>query len=58
MRVIVAGATGAIGAPLARTLVDHGHEVIGITRRWLLQLPDSPISAPGLSWPTCWIRSP
>ena len=33
MRVIVAGATGAIGAPLARTLVDHGHEVIGITRR-------------------------
>jgi nucleoside-diphosphate-sugar epimerase len=32
MRVVVAGATGAIGAPLVRALVDHGHEVIGITR--------------------------
>jgi nucleoside-diphosphate-sugar epimerase len=32
MRVVVAGATGAIGVPLVRDLVDHGHEVIGVTR--------------------------
>jgi len=32
MRVVVAGATGAIGVPLVRDLVDHGHEVIGATR--------------------------
>ena len=33
MRVIVAGATGAIGRPLVRVLREHGHEVVGITRR-------------------------
>lgn len=32
MKVVVAGATGAIGVPLVRALVDHGHEVIGLTR--------------------------
>jgi nucleoside-diphosphate-sugar epimerase len=32
MRVVVAGATGAIGVPLVRDLVDHGHQVIGVTR--------------------------
>jgi nucleoside-diphosphate-sugar epimerase len=32
MRVLVAGATGAIGVPLVRDLVDHGHQVIGVTR--------------------------
>ncbi len=30
--MIVAGATGAIGVPLVRALIDHGHEVIGLTR--------------------------
>lgn len=33
LRVILAGATGAIGRPLAARLVEAGHEVIGITRR-------------------------
>jgi nucleoside-diphosphate-sugar epimerase len=33
MRVIVAGATGAIGRPLVRGLIAAGHEVTGITRR-------------------------
>jgi nucleoside-diphosphate-sugar epimerase len=33
MRVIVAGATGAIGRPLVDLLVAAGHEVVGITRR-------------------------
>lgn len=32
MRVFVAGATGAIGAPLVAALVRRGHEVIGTTR--------------------------
>jgi nucleoside-diphosphate-sugar epimerase len=32
MRVLVAGATGAIGRPLIRALVAAGHEVVGIAR--------------------------
>ncbi len=32
MRVFVAGATGAVGAPLVGTLVRRGHEVVGTTR--------------------------
>lgn len=33
MRVLVAGATGALGRPLVRMLVARGHEVVGLTRR-------------------------
>jgi nucleoside-diphosphate-sugar epimerase len=33
MRVFVAGASGAIGRPLVRQLVEAGHEVTGTTRR-------------------------
>ena len=32
MRVFVAGATGAIGRPLVRQLVEAGHDVCGMTR--------------------------
>ncbi|MHB8658462.1 MAG: NAD-dependent epimerase/dehydratase family protein [Solirubrobacteraceae bacterium] len=32
MRVLVAGATGAIGRPLLRMLREHGHETLGTTR--------------------------
>jgi len=32
MKVLIAGATGAIGRPLVRALVRQGHEVIGMTR--------------------------
>ncbi|RJQ13020.1 MAG: NAD(P)-dependent oxidoreductase [Dehalococcoidia bacterium] len=32
MRVLVAGATGAIGRPLVRQLLEHEHEVYGLTR--------------------------
>jgi nucleoside-diphosphate-sugar epimerase len=32
MRVFVAGGTGAIGTPLVRQLVEHGHEVTATTR--------------------------
>jgi nucleoside-diphosphate-sugar epimerase len=32
MRVLVAGATGAIGVPLVQKLVERGHEVVGLTR--------------------------
>ncbi len=32
MKVLIAGATGALGMPLVRTLKASGHEVIGITR--------------------------
>jgi nucleoside-diphosphate-sugar epimerase len=33
MRVLVAGATGTIGQPLVRALLDSGHEVTGLARR-------------------------
>jgi nucleoside-diphosphate-sugar epimerase len=33
MRVLVAGATGALGVPLVRRLVAGGHTVLGLTRR-------------------------
>ena len=32
MKVLIAGATGAIGVPLSRRLLAAGHEVIGLTR--------------------------
>jgi nucleoside-diphosphate-sugar epimerase len=32
MRVLLAGASGAIGIPLTRQLIAHGHTVIGLTR--------------------------
>jgi 2-alkyl-3-oxoalkanoate reductase len=32
MRVLVAGATGAIGRPLIRGLKQHGHSVFGFAR--------------------------
>ena len=31
MKVLLAGATGAIGTPLARQLMSHGHQVLGLT---------------------------
>jgi nucleoside-diphosphate-sugar epimerase len=33
MEVLLAGASGAIGIPLTRQLVSHGHHVLGLTRR-------------------------
>ncbi|HEX8206928.1 MAG TPA: NAD(P)-dependent oxidoreductase, partial [Solirubrobacteraceae bacterium] len=33
MKVLLAGATGAIGRPLTKRLVEAGHEVVGLTRR-------------------------
>jgi nucleoside-diphosphate-sugar epimerase len=33
MRILLAGATGAVGRPLVRRLVEAGHEVVGLTRR-------------------------
>ena len=32
MKVLVVGATGAVGAPLAARLVERGHEVVGTSR--------------------------
>lgn len=32
MKIFVAGATGAIGAPLVRQLIAAGHDVVGLTR--------------------------
>jgi nucleoside-diphosphate-sugar epimerase len=33
MKVLLAGASGALGVPLTRQLIEHGHEVLGLTRR-------------------------
>ncbi|WP_418607395.1 NAD-dependent epimerase/dehydratase family protein [Georgenia sp. SUBG003] len=33
MRVLLAGATGAIGTHLTRQLLERGHDVVGLTRR-------------------------
>ena len=32
MRIFIAGASGAVGQPLVRQLVEAGHEVTGMTR--------------------------
>jgi nucleoside-diphosphate-sugar epimerase len=32
MKVLLAGASGALGVPLTRQLVGHGHQVLGLTR--------------------------
>ena len=32
MKVLLAGATGAIGVPITRRLLAHGHQVLGLTR--------------------------
>jgi NAD(P)-dependent dehydrogenase (short-subunit alcohol dehydrogenase family) len=32
MKVLLAGATGAIGIPLTRQLLAHDHQVLGLTR--------------------------
>ncbi|MDQ3886159.1 MAG: sugar nucleotide-binding protein [Actinomycetota bacterium] len=32
MRILLAGASGAVGTPLTRQLIATGHEVVGITR--------------------------
>jgi nucleoside-diphosphate-sugar epimerase len=32
MKVLVAGASGALGVPLTRRLLAHGHQVLGLTR--------------------------
>ncbi len=41
MKVLVAGATGALGVPLVRALIADGHQVLGLTR--------TPDNAGGLS---------
>ena len=32
MKVLLAGASGALGVPIARRLIQHSHEVLGLTR--------------------------
>ena len=32
MKIFVAGATGALGTPVVRKLIERGHEVVGLTR--------------------------
>lgn len=53
MRVLLAGATGALGIPLVRRLIAQGHEVIGLTRRpaqvpVLMELGAEPVVADAL----------
>lgn len=53
MRVLVAGATGAVGVPLIPLLVRAGHSVVGLTHTqskadWLRQIGAEPVVADGL----------
>jgi nucleoside-diphosphate-sugar epimerase len=53
MRVLLAGASGALGLPLTRRLVDAGHEVIGLCRNpagapALMELGAQPVVADAL----------
>jgi nucleoside-diphosphate-sugar epimerase len=53
MKVFLAGATGAIGIPLTRKLIEHGHEVVGLTMHEpsvarLLALGATPVVADAL----------
>jgi nucleoside-diphosphate-sugar epimerase len=53
MKVLLAGASGALGVPLTRRLVRHGHQVLGLTRspaaaRRLQALGATPVVADAL----------
>lgn len=53
MRVLLAGASGAIGIPITRQLTAHGHQVLGLTRDrggagWLEALGARPVVADAL----------
>jgi nucleoside-diphosphate-sugar epimerase len=53
MKVLLAGASGAIGIPITRQLIAHGHQVLGLTRdpagaRRLEALGASPVVADAL----------
>src|SRR5215472_261617 len=53
MRVLIAGATGAIGRPLVRCLKENRHTVFGLTRspqssRALAELGAEPVNADAL----------
>ena len=55
MKVLLAGAGGAIGLPLTRMLVDGGHEVVGLTRSErshdrLRALGAQPVAVDVLDW--------
>ncbi|HEU5043511.1 MAG TPA: NAD(P)-dependent oxidoreductase [Nocardioidaceae bacterium] len=55
MKVLLAGAGGAIGLPLTRMLIDGGHEVVGLTRSdrshdRLRALGARPVAADVLDW--------
>jgi nucleoside-diphosphate-sugar epimerase len=53
MKVLLAGASGAIGVPITRQLIAHGHQVLGLTRdpaggRRLQALGATPVVADAL----------
>ncbi len=56
MKVLLAGASGALGVPLTRLLIRHGHQVLGLTRseagaRRLQALGATPVVADALDRP-------
>jgi nucleoside-diphosphate-sugar epimerase len=60
VKVFLAGATGAVGRPLVRRLVDNGHDVVGLTRtderaRWLYE--NSAQAVVGSALDTDWLKA-
>ena len=55
MKILIAGATGAIGTPLSRALLAAGHEVVGITRSPADGVTNCDPPASSRSSPTRWI---
>jgi len=54
VRVFIAGASGAIGRPLVRQLVEAGHDVTGMTRSNAERIRELGATPRDLRWQPRW----